>query len=252
MMYSDRHDSRKIRVFGACVTGLSHIRTGEECQDAWKTEVIPDLGSGRAVIALSDGLGSALHAKKGSHIAVTAAISYLTENPGNVLDTVCYARQELIRQAQDLAITPGDLACTLVVIELTEERVLLAHVGDGVVIGRENESGPIILLSDPGPSEYINEVIPLTAVDSINHIRYREKRGINTLVAVTDGCQGALLIREAGQLCPFEPFIRPLFEYYTHDMTEDMGTSALYGLLNSDKMKTISDDDKTMVIAVIS
>jgi len=251
-MNSDRHDSGKTLIYGACVAGLSHIRTGEECQDSWKAEVIQDMGSKRAVIAISDGLGSALYAKKGSHIAVTAAISYLADNPGNVFDTVCYARQELIRHAQDLVITPSDLACTLIVVELTQERVLIAHIGDGVVIGHEKESGAIILLSDPEPSEYINEVVPLTADDSVEHIRYKEERGINTIVAVTDGCQGALLIREAGQLCPFEPFIRPLFEYFSHEMTDDTGSRALYGLLNSDKMKSVSDDDKTLVIAVVS
>ncbi len=248
MTDSDRNGFKEIRIYGACVTGVSHIRDKEGCEDAWKAELVTDLGSKRAVIAISDGLGSANDAKQGSQIAVTAAIAFLTKNPGKVFEAVCFARQELVLCAEDLVLALRDLACTLVVAELTQESISLAHIGDGVVIGQESKSGTLLLLSGPGPSEYINEVIPLTAENSIDHIRCREESGINIFVMATDGCQGALFTRKDGEICPFEPFLRPLFTYFTPDITEDIGSAALNGLLSSEKMKMISDDDKTMVL----
>ncbi len=252
MKHVGTHNGRTARIYGSCVQGASHEREGKECEDSWAGEVLPDNGSIRALIAVSDGLGSALYAKLGSSIAVSSALSHLEANRGAVFEAACHARSELYCIAQDLGISPRDLACTLIVAELTPERAAVAHIGDGIVIGKAEDSDEYLLISGPGPSEYVNEVIPLTADDSIDSIRCTEVTGITVLATATDGCQGALSTRKDGNIELFTPFVSPLFTYFTRTPLPDVGSSDLQTLLSGGKVQMVSDDDKTLVIAVIT
>ncbi|MBN1167054.1 MAG: protein phosphatase 2C domain-containing protein [Methanospirillaceae archaeon] len=246
------HNGKTVRIYGSCVQGASHEREGKECEDSWIGEVLPDTESLRALIAVSDGLGSAMYAKLGSSIAVSSALSHLEANRGAVFEAACHARSELFRVAEDLGISPRDLACTLIVADVTPKKASVAHIGDGIVIGKEGDTGEYLLISGPGPSEYVNEVIPLTADDSIDSIRCTEVMGISVLAVATDGCQGALSTRKDGGLEIFYPFVAPLFTYFTRTPFPDTGSSDLDTLLSGEKVKMVSDDDKTLVIAVIS
>ena len=245
-------------VFGASVVGPLHVQMGLPCQDAsdyWFHE------SGLGVIAVADGLGSAAKSDVGARTAVAAGLRTAVAAAGSDLtdDTalVGLARAALIaaRQAlQDRArLEPcdlRDLACTLIVAAIVGDRVAVAHVGDGAVVGQGSDG--LRLLSAPGFSEYANEVVPLTSDGWQEAVRTTEcVSSIKCLALFTDGCQRAALARHDDRYVPYGGFFDPVFAYARELTDLREAEQELRALLASEKLCRNCEDDKTLVVAVL-
>jgi hypothetical protein len=214
------------------------------------------------VIAVADGLGSASKSEVGAQLAVNAAVETalcLLADPALaeklpadiVLAGVKGARRALEDKAAKDECSLRDLACTIIVVVVHGVELAVAHIGDGAVVA-QTESG-LQLVSGPGESEYTNEVVPLTSVEWEQSLRTVHIEGsISRLAVFTDGCQRAAFRKTAGSIEPFEGFFRPIFEYLEECPDNAEAEQELQALLASKKLCENSEDDKTLVVAVIN
>lgn len=245
-------------LFGASVIGPLHIAMGLPCQDAYAHEA---LSSDFAVAAVADGLGSASKADVGAMVAVQSsveAVKRLTGNKGGNVDlsniakeAIISARSSLETRADEEGCELRDLACTLIVSVINKNRVCVAHIGDGAVVVEVN--GNLELISGPGDSEYANEVTPLTSKEWLESVQVSPViSDVNSLAAFTDGCQRAGLRRTEDGYDAFEGFFSPIFSYAKELTDLKEGSKDIKDLLASQKLGEYSEDDKTLVIAVLT
>lgn len=247
------------RVVGVSVIGPLHVMNGLPCQDACAFAVYP---SGYSVIAVADGLGSASKSEIGARIAVDAALAKFREivSKGSseeidladaAREVVFYARKMLEEKSNELECKLRDLACTMIIAVLQKDNVVVAHVGDGAVIARMAEG--LKLISGPEDSEYANEVSPLTGKDWELSLRFSPIiPKISGVMAFTDGCHRAALRKTQDGLAPFDGFCNPLFSYVKEVQDLKEAEEDFKGLLLSKKVCENSDDDKTLVIALLN
>jgi len=236
-------------IFGASVIGPSHVKNNIVCQDAWDSAYI---GETMAVIALSDGLGSASMSDTGASLAVRSCVERvkyyfetpvsegillgdITKNDEILKDAVRYARNKIIESAREQDIDRRDLACTIILILIQDNTVSVAQIGDGAVVGEI--SGELCVLSLPGYSEYVNEVIPLTHDSWEENLNITQNiRDVICLAAFTDGCQRGVLIKKGDSYEPFAAFFGPLFLYGRRVTDTHRAGKEVSGLLSSQKL----------------
>lgn len=248
-------------IFGASVPGSSHIRYNIPCQDAFayctsSNIEIPNFG----IIAIADGLGSAKNSDTGAKIAVESVIQrakdILEKNISEhidlnfIEDMVAFARNKLELKANEERCGIDEFACTIIVIIINNDNILIAHIGDGAVVGKKDNS--TILLSGPEESEYANEVTPLTVTEWKSSLRTKLISDIECIAAFTDGCQRAVLQKSQIDLIPYNGFFDPLFSY-AHEIFNDKNQAEkdIEEFLSSQRMDDISNDDKTLIVAIL-
>jgi hypothetical protein len=239
-----------MEVLGASVVGDAHVRAGLPCQDAFRTTA----ADGTLVVAVGDGLGSAAHSELGAAAATEAAVARAVEVAADdpcraAVEGMVAAREALEKLAcaedHDLA----DLACTLIVA-VAAERIGIAHIGDGAAVGCIGDDA--FVLSPPAATEYVNETDSLTSKDWIENIRAVIcVEDVDAIGLFTDGCHHAAMRREDGHHRAHAGFFGPLFRYARSGVDADEGARALVELLSGPKMCEHSDDDKTLVLAVL-
>lgn len=249
----ERHLAGETRmaVAGACIRGVRHIQTGDPCQDAWYSSM---LDGGGVVVAVADGLSSAVHAQKGAMIAVSEACKSITPVTARsfcpeelVRTAVEKSRDAVLCVAAAASALPSSYASTLIIAYYHDEILTVGHIGDGIVAGIKD--GEPLIISPPARSEYINETASLTQPDWRSHLRISICGHVDSCIIATDGCQGALSVRKGTEYLPYDPFVIPLISFirkklrYNGDCTPD-----IENLLISPRMQELSDDDKTLVI----
>lgn len=245
-------------IFGASTIGPLHVERGIPCQDACAFFVLP---SGLAVIAVADGLGSAPMSELGAQLACRAAVdctSGLCTDSGApelpleeiVRSAISSARRALEVKCAEKQLALTSLACTLIVVVFLRDRLAVGHIGDGAVVGQAPEG--LRLLSGPGESEYTNEVVPLTSNEWMESLRILPAvSGIQCVAVFTDGCQRAALRKIEDRLEPFEGFFGPVFFYARELPVRQEAELEIRSLLLSKKICANSEDDKTLVVAVL-
>jgi hypothetical protein len=246
-------------VFGASVIGPLHVQMGIPCQDACAYEAcLP----GMVTIAVADGLGSAPKSELGARLAVAAAVQKVREMLKTeaaqkpplseiIRAAFLFARQRLEDKAVEEGCSLRDLACTLIVVVSAGGGVAAGHVGDGGVVAQA--SAVLSIVSGPGESEYANEVTPLTSEKWIEALRVApDMRGVQCLAVFTDGCQRAAFLKSSTGLQAYGGFFGPIFSYSRELTSVNDGEEDIKSLLASKKICDNSEDDKTLVIAVLT
>jgi hypothetical protein len=245
-------------IFGASVTGSLHTQEGLPCQDACLYEVVSD---DFGIIAVADGLGSAPLSELGSRLSVGAAVSAaknllrhasrdeseLSEIPMKMMQA---ARESLEETALREGFRLNDMATTLIAVLFRRDCIYTAQIGDGAVVAMID--GSLVLLSGALHSEYANEVTPITCCTWQESISSAEAHSGAEYVAVfTDGCQRSALLKTAEGYEPFEKFFHPVFSYAAAIDDLKKGEQELSEFLSSEKISEYSEDDKTLVLAVL-
>ena len=247
-------------IFGTSVIGPLHIQLGIPCQDACAYEILPfDWG----IIAVADGLGSASKSDIGAKIAVEAAVKagkeFITKKKNDEIiydeilrEAVFSARKSLETKANEEQCNLRDLACTIIIVVNYKDTISVAHIGDGAVVAKTKDN--LKLISGPGESEYVNEVVPLTSKEWEKSLRISPIiSNIECVAVFTDGCQRAALLRTQNDVLPYDQFFRPLFSYAQEELDDlSQGEEDIRNLLASHKMCDNSEDDKTLVISVLN
>lgn len=251
-------------VFGGKVAGSSHTAGGLPCQDAFHFDIID---KEEIIVAVADGLGSAKYSDTGARIAVESAVDKIKsvfdlngpyeiplcdmmKNRDIVKEAFYYARESLDEYSKEEGIPLNMLACTLLVAFTYKGSVTTGHIGDGAIVAGIKEE--ITIISLPAKSEYVNEVTPITSDKFNDNLRINENiTGVEIFALFTDGCQRAFLQKKDDRYIPFEPFFRPFFSYAKRLSDNDKAAEEITDFLASEKMTENSDDDKTLIIAVI-
>lgn len=237
-------------IVGASVAGYRHQKNQIPCEDAFASVVYQNF----PIVAVADGLSSArfggLAADVASRSCVDAVSTLLKEgyeSPEDIIRKAIHAsRDAVVAAAQEAEVPISFFGTTIMLLMIMEGKVWCGHIGDGVAVSI-NE-GSVSLLSGPGVSEYANETAVLSAPDWERALRISVMDG-NTAIIGTDGCQGALVRREQGDIVPYEPFILPLVKSLLRFIREGRdGTASVMDLLRSDRMQQLSADDMTLVI----
>jgi hypothetical protein len=260
-------------VIGASVTGTTHLRRGQGCDDAHAYRVH---GHDLLIIAVADGAGSASRAAIGAMTAVQTAIDAAErilfqqiEPAGHnqwlsVLNHILSAaRESLVRLIGERRVAAHDLhgsirldsggesslgnfATTLLIAIVTVHWIAIAQIGDGAVVIQYSD-GSIQSVTPGYCGEYINETYFLTDVEYLALADYKvlPRTGIQGIALLTDGLQ--LMAMHFPKNTPHQPFFAPLFKFAA---SLQASSQELQRFLASEQVCLRTDDDKTLILAV--
>jgi hypothetical protein len=241
----------------AQVRGPGHEARGQECQDFYRvTMARPD----ELIIAIADGAGSAKLAEIGATVATHQASEQLCTllSQSNSCPTemalkamlqsaIVAARDALEAEATLRKISSSELATTLILIVARQDFVAVGHVGDGATVIAD-QAGNLIGLTTPPVSDYVNETFFLTSAEPLRHMQLVVWHGrARHLAAFSDGLQW-LGLRWPDRV-PHQPFFRPLFDFVDNAPNQGQAGPELESFLISDKIKSRTDDDLTLILA---
>lgn len=211
------------------------------------------------IAAVADGAGSASNAEIGSSIAAKTCvqtiadliptISSVSEDFAEsvIREGLLASRASLENEARKQLYSLRELATTLIVFVATADFIAAAQVGDGALVGL-SEDDELFSITIPPRSEYINETTFLISENWLNSVQSSTVRHkIKAVAAFSDGLQ--LLALKLPEGIPYAPFFRPLFNFVLESQDGLAAKSELESFLNSPRVNTRTDDDKTLLLA---
>lgn len=201
------------RVAGASTIGISHQKTGAQCQDTWVLSQVVHPANLELVTAacVSDGAGSAGKAFAGARLTAFAVSNWLHEHFPSALtlsqDQIrqsCLAKVKRLvhRAATRAGYSPDEYAATLVAVCVGSDGTWLAlHLGDGGIIGKFGNE--VLVVSPPEKGEFANETWFVTSWDALEHLRIYgspfnpELCTPTGFVIFSDGVENSLLDRRS-------------------------------------------------------
>lgn len=190
------------------VQGRGHAKKNLPCQD----KVARREENGVNVIALADGAGSATFSHYGAQCVVNRATVFISENFFDLIaqtdgrkvtqEILSVLLQTLQDEARLRECELQDLASTLLIAAVGDEKFFLAHLGDGV-IGYLDEDG-LKVATAPDNGEFSNETVFITSEDAAAHMRiYKgELKTITGFVLMSDGTEQSLYNKRKKTLAP--------------------------------------------------
>lgn len=244
----------------ASVVGLSHIRAGTRLQDAKQSFVCDSDAGTRLFAVVADGAGSAEFGGQGASIVcrtLTVHARAALRGTGGLPDDdaiwswVDEARDRIQLAAGNRDKRPRDFATTLVLVIASRHEVVTAHIGDGAIVGRDDESGAWTVLSEPRHGEYASTTYFVTD-DPQPALRIgRFLNHFDALAAFSDGIENLVIDSATGEPSAgfFNPMAKPLSASTMTGKDKTLSKS-LADFLASDRLNERTDDDKTLIVAV--
>jgi hypothetical protein len=248
---------------GAKAIGTAHQVQGLPCQDAFVCRTWQRGAHDPVLIAtLSDGAGSAARAEVGAQLTASLVADIVAEqltdglSHDEVSSLLRYAISEgrlaLELRAQHAGGLIDDYACTLVVAILSASGGVVAQIGDGAAVIGDGDHGwrPVHW---PDHGEYANTTHFLTEPNALETLQLAAlDRPTRRVCLFSDGLERLLLdFRDRSAHAPFfDAVFRPLT--LCAEGGHAVGVSReLEALLNSDKINSRTDDDKSLVCAAL-
>lgn len=185
-------------IIQCAMVGQGHLKEGVPCQD--KTYTLRDGAFSIAVLA--DGAGSASLSHLGAEIVTQNMAVHFSQhfddyytNPDGIAAKTELVQhiQSLMRQtAKEQECALEDLASTLLLTAVMDERFIILHIGDGVIgYFKENE---LRVASVPHNGEYANSTIFTTSPNCVTSLTLikGELNGIDGFVIMSDGAEVSL------------------------------------------------------------
>lgn len=245
---------------GACSVGTSHIKSGTECQD--RAACLEFKGrDDRALIAIvSDGAGSAKYSSIGSHLVVRGfamnAISYLRSGgrvgdiTGDVVrDWLDEIRDKIAVAARNRNSELRQFAATLIAAVVSQRTAAIAHIGDGACVFRRCDQSEWEVPSWPAHGEYASSTYFVTDDPQPNLQFTAVAEPISEIAMFSDGLERLALDFVA--IRASEKFFDPMFAPLSIEKPgRNRGlSSTLRMFLNSSKINSRTDDDKSLLLA---
>ena len=182
--------------------GPSHLAEDGPCQDNNVVRVLGENSTLGLLACVADGAGSAKYSDEGSSIACDTilenAVSFFTSQDsfeGLQYDDIhgCETRE---------------LATTLCVAIISQNRSYFFQIGDGAIVVKRNGTYGVVFWPQSG--EYVNTTNFLTAPDYKQHLEFLESaNSFSDLALITDGLERLAL--QFDNQTPHSPFFYPLF-----------------------------------------
>jgi hypothetical protein len=247
----------------ASVAGTYHLKSSTPCQDASRVEVVRDAGGAEVLVAVaSDGAGSATLAQLGSSLACDLFVDDVRSRieGGNtrallsdnfIADWFVKFRGVATGWSGPDSGRIQDFACTLLAAVVWSDRAIYFQIGDGAIVeSRRKEPDQYDVVCWPQQGEYANMTNFLTDADATkNVIREERSVAIDEVAMFTDGIQRLALDYRARSA--HAPFFAPLFAWLRPrpgGLSRELSDS-LSVYLNSEKINSRTDDDKTLILA---
>lgn len=245
---------------GSKLAGTSHVRVGRACDDfAACMEIQTNYGSVMLIIA-SDGAGSAEY----SHIGARIVVSQLTRNIArfvrrgefighismdvaeNWLDDI---RNYIYTVCDRTDRSPRDYAATLVAAIAAPTETIVLHVGDGAAVIKNELDLDWIVPSWPMHGEYASTTYFVTDDIRPNLHRFEINERAESIAVFTDGIER--LVLDFATRTPHQPFFKGMIEPLKKEETGRSRklSKRLAEYLDSDKINSRTDDDKTLILA---
>ena len=245
------------RVVGGSATGHSHSKSGSGCQDSHGWAYTRDV----LVVAVADGAGSRPRSAEGSAAAVRAVVSagaalglHRSGSPCAEEDVralaeglFASARQDLEALAEESECSLGDLATTMAVVLVHSGHLVVAQVGDSIVV-LGDRGGDLRLVHPEDKGEYANETSFLTSDEFPDSLRIDSypASDIDAIAASTDGLRYKLL--NLAERSPYRPFYEDVFAYARRSDAVSSAVARFIADIEDDQ----TGDDKTLVVAIRS
>jgi Protein phosphatase 2C len=246
----------------ASVSGTLHLKSSTRCQDACRAEVVQDASGAEVLVAVaSDGAGSAALAQLGSSLACDLFVddvkSHIECGGASFISSEYFFaewagkfRRLVAGWSHAESTRIQDFACTLLAAVVWRDHAVYFQIGDGAIV----ESSRVApdrynIVCWPQQGEYANTTNFLTDADSTEKVFREVKSGAIDEVAIfTDGIQRLALDYRARSA--HGPFFAPLFAWlrprgggHSKELSDSL---AVY--LNSEKINSRTDDDKTLIL----
>jgi hypothetical protein len=238
--------------------GVSHIKTDVRCQDA-VTCLAPIPGSLVAVVC--DGAGSAAFGGEGAsltcRIIARKAADHLRANGELPDDQMLWSwtdevREKLSSASANRAVGRKTFAATLVAAIVTPTSYVALHIGDGAIVGRNAVTGKWQTVSWPQHGDYASTTYFMTDEPEIRMRITRQDRDFDALAIFSDGIERLALSFSKNE--PHGPFFDNMFRAVGASKAKgcDLDLSRkLAAFLDSPQINARTDDDKSLILAVL-
>ncbi|MFH1893789.1 MAG: PP2C family serine/threonine-protein phosphatase [Candidatus Zixiibacteriota bacterium] len=245
----------KWRVSGASVIGTNHKRFEIPCQDAFAYQ---ESEGGILLVAVADGAGSKFRSGEGAQHAVETMVTALEEgvSSGRVLDdevrrAIIFDAYERARSClQKISEREEELlsafATTLTCVLAASEWISVGQVGDGVVVYATTHDKYKTAIK-PQKGEYANATYFLSDPGALSRVEvHHVNQPVEFVAVMTDGLLRLATLRP--DYTPYEKFFQPVKTFLLDDGVSEKD-SRLADFLDSERVCSLTDDDKTLVIA---
>jgi Protein phosphatase 2C len=243
-------------VVAASIIGKAHLQQDKDNEDAY---CLASRLDGSLVLVVADGAGSASSGAEGAELATTWVLEFLsevtlptTEESWQTLmqGTLQHVHNALEAHATTQQKEARDFACTLLVAVLTPSYIAALQIGDGAIVGINNET--LTRLTRAAHGEYASETIFVTSQDYLRSCScvVMPSETLEGLTLLTDGLEPVAMNLQTSE--PFVPFFTPLFRFAGNEKDGYEKSQALAEFLASERISQRTHDDKTLVLAVRS
>jgi hypothetical protein len=211
---------------------------------------------------VSDGAGSASRSDESSKLAVSTFIGAFA--PRTAEDpTLQFCDRSLVEnwlndfrdQLAALELQNGneirEFSCTFLAAIVGPQSAVCIQIGDGAIVGSDEEPGDYAWLTWPQHGEFANTTNFLTDDDVFETMAYEFiDRSLREVAVFSDGLER--LILDIGSHCVHSAALRPIFEWLTTmppSLEYPSPEPALEAFLGSSRINERTDDDKTLVMA---
>ena len=252
----------------ASVAGTKHLNLKRDCEDYncafWHQ------ASETLILIAADGAGFAdqaiVGAKKASEFVEVFVAEQLEKTPAVVGDKEAFqhflveiaekTRLALIELAFQAQTHQEEFSTTLLLSICSPTYWGMLQIGDGFIITMDNE-GNLDAAFLPSKGQYANETIFLTSFESFEVLRHEgfvqtrvlEANNLGALALLTDGLEYAAMSMR-GQPKPQKTFFHKLFHNLSLTDSQIFTKNLEHYLRHSEKLKEVTDDDKTLVLAL--
>ena len=247
------------KAIGKSVIGLSHQLTKTGCDDALAHAIVTDNAGEEILICFaSDGAGSASQAAAGAQLAVTTAVTFITDflqQGKSTAEKDLYLLAEQVYDTLALAATRQnepleEYSCTLLGCILAADYTCFVQVGDGAIV-KNDGSDYYTHIWWPHNGEYQNTTAFITDNNNFRYLKVLVLQEQVTEVALfTDGLQMLTLNYDAGSV--HQPFFNDMFKWLRMASLPEHITilnQKLEAYLGSPVINKQTDDDKTLFLA---
>ena len=166
-----------IKSSGGRIVGRSHVLEKLPCQDDFCHKVKFDSGC----IALADGAGSRRYSHLGAKIVTEKFVdiclsgfdkidALIGRDPEKAARYLVDRVRKILTPVSDMKKIPtADMACTLIFFACKEGRYIAGHIGDGVLLLKNDDE--ISVLSVPQNGEYANSTYFVTDLNAVSKFR---------------------------------------------------------------------------------
>jgi serine/threonine protein phosphatase PrpC len=190
---------KQFKIASALQQGVSHKRTNTECQDAILTAKKDNF----IFLGISDGAGSAKSAYSASWFVLHVLLQEFEEKLDEYLDSKNIEKKILkfIEEMLDILSSTSklkfeELSSTLLFAVIYEDRYLIGHIGDGLIINvTEDKELNILSKQDDFAFEYANQTIFCNSLNFPNRLKIYEgdiKDIENGLLLCSDGVEDTI------------------------------------------------------------